>query len=425
MLDIQIIRNQTENVVKSLAAKGVPEQAVLDILDLDQKRRERQSECDTMKKDRNERSREIGERVKKGEDVSAVKEEMRRLSDRIKVLDEELREIEERQQALLLMVPNMPHSGVPVGKSETDNLVSGEWGTKPSFDFEPGPHWEIGEKLGVLDLPRATRISGAGFTMLRAGLAKLERALISWMIDVHVKEHGYTEIAPPYLVNRATMTGTGQLPKMEEDMYRCDMDDLFLIPTAEVPVTNIHSGEILGGALLPVYYVAQTPCFRREAGSYGKDTRGMTRVHQFMKVELVKFVLPETSYDELERLRRNAEEILRRLGLHYRVVQLCTGDLSFSAAKCYDLEVWAPGMQKYLEVSSCSNFEDFQARRAGIRFRREEGAKTEFVHTLNGSGLALPRTMIALLETYQTADGNVVIPEALRPWYGADRLIKG
>ncbi len=425
MLDIQIIRNQTENVVKSLATKGVPEQAVLDILDLDQKRRERQSECDTMKKDRNERSREIGERVKKGEDVSAVKEEMRRLSDRIKALDEELRDIEVKQQALLLMVPNMPHSGVPVGKTEADNLVSGEWGTKPSFDFEPRPHWEIGEKLGVLDLPRATRISGAGFTMLRAGLAKLERALISWMIDVHVQEHGYTEIAPPYLVNRTTMTGTGQLPKMEEDMYRCDMDDLFLIPTAEVPVTNIHSGEILGGALLPVYYVAQTPCFRREAGSYGKDTRGMTRVHQFMKVELVKFVLPETSYDELERLRRNAEEILRRLGLHYRVVQLCTGDLSFSAAKCYDLEVWAPGMQKYLEVSSCSNFEDFQARRAGIRFRREEGAKTEFVHTLNGSGLALPRTMIALLETYQTADGNVVIPEALRPWYGADRLIKG
>ncbi|HRR30499.1 MAG TPA: serine--tRNA ligase [Candidatus Sumerlaeia bacterium] len=422
MLDIQLIRSNPDDVKKRLRAKRVDESLVDGILNLDKRRREIQSKSDEMKKTRNERSKEIGNLVKQGQDASALKEETRLLGERIKDLDVDLKNIEEEQHQLLLTIPNMPHESVPVGESEESNAVVGEWGEKPNFHFEPKPHWEIGEKLDILDLPRATKIAGSGFPLLKGSLARLERTLISWMLDLHSREHGYVETAPPYLVNRKSMTGTGQLPKMEEDMYLCQVDDLFLIPTAEVPVTNIHADEILNGAQLPVYYVAYTPCFRREAGSHGKETRGLTRVHQFSKVELVKLVKPETSYNELETLLKNAEEVLRRLGLHYRVVALCSGDLSFSAAKCYDIEVWAPGMQKYLEVSSCSNFEDFQARRAGLKFRREAGAKPEFVHTLNGSGVALPRLMIALLETYQQPDGTVKIPDAIRGIFGADVL---
>ena len=422
MLDIHLLRENSEEMIERLKTKGVDESAVREILDLDERRRDLQSRVDEMKKTRNERSREIGQRIKAGENPETLKEEMRKLSDEIKNADSNLKELEEKQKNSLLSIPNTPHSSVPVGTSEDDNVEVDIWGEKPEFSFEPKPHWELGENLDILDFGRGAKVSGANFPLLKKGLAKLERALIAWMIDFHVKESGYTEVAPPYLVNRDTMTGTGQLPKMEEDMYLCEVDDLFLIPTAEVPVTNLHAGEILNGVMLPLYYVAQTPCFRREAGSYGKETRGLTRLHQFMKVEMVRFVLPETSYDELEKLRLNAENVLRRLGLHYRVLELCTADLSFAAARCYDLEVWAPGMQRYLEVSSCSNFEDFQARRAAIRFKREEGAKPELVHTLNGSGLALPRTMIALLETCQREDGAIIIPEVIRPYYGSDVL---
>jgi seryl-tRNA synthetase len=424
MLDIQLVRTETDSVIEKLRAKKVAEETIRKIIELDQKRRNLQQLSDEMKKKRNESSRNIGKLIKNGEDVTALKEETRRLSEEIKSSDTDLKNFADEQKKILLSVPNIPHESVPQGQSEEDNVVVSDWGEKPSFDFEPKAHWEIGENLGVLELARATKIAGTGFPLLKAGLAKLERALISWMIDLHVKEHGFVELAPPYLVNRESITGTGQLPKLEDDMYHCDEDDLFLIPTAEVPVTNFYSNEILNAVQMPVYFVAYTPCFRREAGSYGKDTRGLTRVHQFSKVELVKMVFPEDSYKELEKLRQNAETILQKLGLHYRVLELCTADLSFAAAKCYDLEVWAPGMQRYLEVSSCSNFESFQARRMGIRFRREAGAKAELVHTLNGSGLALPRTMIAIMENFQTPDGNVEIPEVLKPYYGSGIMEK-
>ena len=424
MLNIQYVRNHTDECIKRLSTKNADVTAVEELLKIDAARRDLQQKSDSMKKTRNERSKKIGELIKNGQNPASLKEEMRNLSSEIKDIDAELKELDEKQQLLLLAIPNVPHESVPVGSSEEDNAFVEEWGSKPSFDFKPLPHWDIGENLNVLDFPRATKIAGTGFPLLRAEMARLERALIAWMIDVHVKENGYEEVAPPYLVTRETITGTGQLPKMEEDMYLCNTDDLFLIPTAEVPVTNIHSGEILNAVQLPVYFVSHTPCFRREAGSYGKETRGLTRVHQFNKVELVKLSPPEKSYDELESLRKNAEDLLKRLGLHYRVLELCTADLSFAAAKCYDLEVWAPGMERYLEVSSCSNFEDFQARRMSIKFRRESGAKAELVHTLNGSGLALPRLMIALLETYQQPDGNVKIPGEIQPYFGSDLLRK-
>ncbi|MBN1901321.1 serine--tRNA ligase [Candidatus Sumerlaeota bacterium] len=424
MLDIHLIRTDALKVKEKLHSKGMTDQLIDEVLILDGRRREYQASSDELKQERNERSKKIGGLIKEGRDVTELKESVRILSDKIRKMDQDLKELEEKQHGILLSIPNLPHDTTPIGKTGEDNKFVGEWGEKPHFDFKPRCHWEIGESLDILDFPRATKITSANFPLLKGGLAKLERCLISWMIDLHVREHGFREIAPPYLVNRNAMKGTGQLPKMEEDMYHCEVDDLFCIPTAEVPVTNIHSNEILSGSDLPIYYAAYTPCFRREAGSYGKDTRGLTRVHQFSKVELVKLTLPETSYEELESLRKNAEEALRRLGLHYRIVELCAGDLSFSAAKCYDLEVWAPGMERYLEVSSCSNFEDFQARRMQIRFRREPGAKAELAHTLNGSGLALPRTLIALLETCQRADGTVTIPEVLRPYYGSDVLGK-
>jgi seryl-tRNA synthetase len=350
-------------------------------------------------------------------------EEMRAAGDEIKQMDDRIRSIEEDQQKILMTIPNIPHASTPVGQPPAGNKEVRTWGEPRKFSFKPLAHWDIGENLGIIDLKRATKITASHFVLYRGAGARLERALINFMIDLHTKKHGYTEIFPPFLVNRASMTGTGQLPKLEDDMYRLERDDLFLIPTAEVPVTNIYRDEILEEADLPVYYTAYTPCFRREAGSYGKDTRGMTRVHQFDKVEMVKFVLPETSYDEHEKLLKDAEDVLQLLEIPYRVIALCTGDISFAAAKCYDIEAWAGGQNAYLEVSSCSNFEDFQARRAGIRFRRTRDRKVEFVHTLNASGVALARTFIAILENYQNEDGTVTVPGALRPYLdGRDKI---
>lgn len=421
MLDIRLIRENPQFVKERVALKNVEVDVDL-ILRVDSRRREVLTQCDELKKERNNLSAEIGKKLKAGEDAEALKQRVRQLGDEIKALDEEAEDLEKELQNLLLRVPNLPHESVPVGKDETENRVVREWGQKPVFDFNPLPHWELGEKLGIIDFARGAKLSGSGFPVYAGQGAKLQRVLIQFMLDYHVAHHGYREVYPPFVVTRETMTGTGQLPKFEEDLYRIDSDDLFLIPTAEVPVTNLHRDEILSDPQLPLYYVAYTPCFRREAGSYGKETRGITRVHQFDKVEMVKLVRPEDSFEELEKLVRDAEEILQALGLHYRVVEICTGDLGFSNCKQYDLEVWAPGMGRYLEVSSCSNFTDFQARRANIRFRREPKAKPEFVHTLNGSGLALPRTMIAILENYQTAEGSVRIPEAIRDRMGIDLI---
>ncbi len=419
MLDLKFIRENRE-LVKAGAEKKQVTVDLDQILALDVRRRQLVSESDSLKQRRNEASREIGQRMKAGEDPAGLREEVRVLGDKIKSYDEELRQIDNDLQSLLLTVPNLPHPSVAVGTSEADNRFVREWGVKPKFDFTVRPHWEIGEMLGILDFQRATKISGSNFIMFKGLGARLERALINFMLDLHIEEHGYTEIWPPFMVNRKSMTGTGQLPKLEDDMYLVEQEDLFLNPTAEVPVTNLHQDEILNGFDLPLYYVAYTACFRREAGSYGKESRGLTRIHQFDKVEMVKFVMPESSYEELEGLLANAEDILQRLGIPYRVMELCSGDLSFAASKCYDIEAWAPGMNKYLEVSSCSNYEDFQARRAGIRFRRQARAKPEYVHTLNASGVALPRTVIALLENYQQADGSVRVPEALRPYLQTD-----
>ncbi len=419
MLDLKFIRENPE-LVKAGAQKKQVTVDLDKILSLDVRRRQLVSESDSLKQRRNEASREIGQRMKAGEDPAALREEVRAVGDKIKSFDDELRQIDNDLQSLLLTVPNLPHPSVAVGTSEADNRFVRQWGVKPKFDFTVRPHWEIGEMLGILDFQRATKISGSNFIMFKGMGARLERALINFMLDLHIDEHGYTEIWPPFMVNRKSMTGTGQLPKLEGDMYLVEQEDLFLNPTGEVPVTNLHQDEILNGFELPLYYVAYTACFRREAGSYGKESRGLTRIHQFDKVEMVKFVIPESSYEELEGLLANAEDILQRLGIPYRVMELCSADLSFAASKCYDIEVWAPGMNKYLEVSSCSNFEDFQARRAGIRFRRQARAKPEYVHTLNASGVALPRTVIALLENYQQADGSVRVPEALRPYLHSD-----
>jgi seryl-tRNA synthetase len=421
MFDLRLIREASDRVRQGLESRGA--RVDLDrILDLDRERRALVSRTDEMKKRRNEASPQIGQMKKQGLDTSELQAEIRRLGEQIKANDEQLRVIEESLHSLLLLVPNLPHESVPIGTDERANVEVRRWGEPRQMDFAPRAHWDIGEELGVFDFGRAAKLSGSGFALFTAQGARLERALINMMLDLHTREHGFTEIGPPCLATRETMTGTGQLPKMEEDMYRIDVDDLFLIPTGEVQLVNLFRDEILGAGDLPRRLTAQTPCFRREAGSYGKDVRGLIRVHQFDKVEMVSFTTPETSYEELERLLGFAEEVLRRLGLPYRVIALCTGDLAFQATKCYDIEVWAPGVGRYLEVSSVSNCGDFQARRANIRFRRDEKAKPEFVHTLNGSGLALPRTVIAVLENYQTADGAVVIPEALRPYMGCEKL---
>ncbi|MDQ1273908.1 MAG: seryl-tRNA synthetase [Planctomycetota bacterium] len=415
MLDINFIRNNPDKVKQAIDHKHENASNVDQILELDTQRRSLIHACEQLKSKRNEKSKEVSELKKNGHDASRIIEETKKIGDDVKSLEEKLKELEPQITNLLLRIPNIPAADVPIGKDASDNVIVKTWGQRKTFDFTPLPHWELGRMLNILDMERSSKISGSGFILLKGLGAKLERALYCFMLDLHTREHGYTELFPPFLVNRTSMTGTGQLPKLEEDMYRTATDDLFLVPTAEVPVTNIHRDEILSYKDLPIYYTAYTPCFRREAGSYGKDTRGIIRVHQFNKVELVKLVRPETSYTELESLLANAEKVLQLLGLEYRVAKLSTGDMSFAAAKCYDIEVWAPGLDKFLEVSSCSNFEDFQARRINIRFRDEDG-KLRFVHTLNGSGLALPRTVIAILETYQQQDGTVIIPEVLQPY---------
>ncbi|MGI6036405.1 MAG: serine--tRNA ligase, partial [Limnochordia bacterium] len=362
---------------------------------------------------------------RKGQDPGDILEQMRDVSDRIKELDGEIRELGDQINALLLRMPNIPHSSIPVGPTEAENVEVRRWGSPRKFDFEPKPHWDLGVDLGILDFERAGKVTGARFAFLKGLGAKLERAVINFMLDLHTREHGYTEIFPPFMANETSMIGTGQLPKFGEDMFKCEGSGYYLIPTAEVPVTNYHRDEILEGDALPLHYVAYSACFRAEAGAHGRDTRGLIRQHQFNKVELVKFVKPENSYDELEKLVGDAETVLQRLGLPYRVVMMCTGDVGFAAAKKYDPEVWMPSYDRYVEISSCSNFEDFQARRANIRFRPGPGEKPEFVHTLNGSGVAAGRTVAAILENYQLPDGSVEIPAALRPYMGGlDRIMK-
>lgn len=422
MIDPKYIREHGDIVRQAIANKA--ETADVDAyLKLDKEWRELLAETDELRHARNVASEEIGHLKSQKKDASDKIKTMQDVAQKIKGLEQRIRDLELTIQTILLTIPNIPHASVPVGTSEADNVEIRQWGEKKTYPFEPLPHWEIGERQDILDFQSASLISGSGFVTFKGLGAKLERALISFMLDLHIEKHGYTELSTPFIANRKSMLNTGQLPKLEEDMYLCEQDDFFLIPTGEVPVTNVHQDQILKENELPIYYTTYTPCFRREAGSYGKDTRGLIRVHQFDKVEMVKFVHPETSYDELERLLSDAEDVLQLLGLHYRVVALCTADLSFAAAKCYDIEVWAPGIETYLEVSSCSNFEAFQTRRANIRYRREETGKVEFVHTLNGSGLALPRTVIALLETYQTETGTVVVPEVLRKYLGGIETI--
>lgn len=420
MLNIKRVRENPEDVREGLRKRS-GEYDIDSVLQIDDQRRALLAEVEEKKAEKNRVSKEIPLKKKKGEDVSEIFESMRKLSDEIKGYDERLREIDEKMRDALLNIPNVPHPSVPIGKDDAENVELRKFGTPTSFDFEPKAHWDLGTDLGLLDFDRGAKLSGARFTVMTGKGARLERAIYNFMLDLHTLDQSYTEIEPPYLVNRASMTGTGQLPKFEEDMYHCEADDLFLIPTAEVPVTNLYRDDILEEKDLPVYLTAFTPCFRREAGSAGRDTRGIVRQHQFDKVELVKFVEPATSYDELEKLTDDAEEVLRRLGLPYRVVQLCTGDLGFSSAMTHDIEVWMPSYGRYVEISSCSNFEDYQARRANIRYRDSKG-KTQFVHTLNGSGLAVGRTWAAIVENYQNADGSITIPDVLVPFFGADRI---
>ncbi len=423
MLDLKFIRENKKKVKQSLKQRGM-KLDIDDLLEADRKHRQLLQEVEKLKHERNVASNEIGELKQKGQDASKLIEQMKTVSQKTHVLDAEVKEVSTNMHSLSLLVPNIPHESVPEGKGPQDNVEVRRWGETPDFGFKPLNHIEIGKILRIIDFEVSAKLSGSGFAFYRGCGARLVRALMNFMLDLHTEKHGYEEVLPPFLVNRECMVGTGQLPKYEEDMYRIDEEDLFLVPTAEVPVTNIHRGEIIKGESLPLYYAGYTACFRREAGSYGKETKGLVRVHQFDKVELVKFVRPETSYDELEKLLLDAEEVLKSLGLHYRVVNLCTADIGFAASKCYDIEVWAPGEGKYLEVSSCSNCADFQARRAGIRYRPKPGAKPEYVHTLNGSGIAFPRAIVALLETYQQQDGSVIIPEALRPYMGGMERIE-
>ena len=419
MLDLRFIRENPDRVRRAIEQRGGAVDLDL-LLTLDADRREKIGEADGLKEKRNTVSEEIGRLKKAGEDGGEAVTEMRQVSRQIKELDETIRRIEEEMQAIQIHIPNIPHESVPVGSDASANVIVKEWGKIREFDFPPKSHYEIGPALGILDFERGSRLSGANFVSFSGAGAALERALINLFLDVHASKHGYREVSVPFIVKREMMFGTGQLPKLEEDMYLVEKDDLFLVPTAEVPVTNLHRDEMLSAEDLPLRYMAYTPCFRRDAGSYGADTRGLMRIHQFDKVELVKFVNPETSYDELESLVADAESVLQLLNLPYRVAALATGDLSFAAAKCYDIEAFAPGIDKWLEVSSCSNYETFQARRMNIRFRPEKGAKPEFIHTLNGSGVALPRTVIAIIENYQTDEGTVVVPEPLRPYMGID-----
>jgi seryl-tRNA synthetase len=424
MLDARYIREHLEEVRERLALRG---QAIsLDqFVSIDSERRKTIQEWEKLRALQKKVSDEVSQKKREGKDASELISEMKKVSQEMKELDVIVQGKEKALQDFLLIVPNLPHESVPKGTDSSENAEVRRWGEIPKFDFEPKPHWDLGEELGILDFKCGAKIAGARFTLYWDLGAKLERALINFMLDLHTREHGYREVLPPFMVNRVTMTGTGQLPKFEEELFKVEGTDYFLIPTAEVPVTNIHQDEVLEENILPLYYTAYTPCFRKEAGSYGKDTRGLIRQHQFNKVELVKFTKPEHSYDELEKLLSNAEEVLKRLKLPYRVVNLCSGDLGFSASKTYDIEVWLPGQDTFKEISSCSNFEDFQARRAKIRYRISGKSKTEYVHTLNGSGLAVGRTLVAILENYQLADGSVVIPEVLRPYmYGVEKIEK-
>jgi len=425
MLDLRMIRQDPDRVRQGVKNKGDNPALVDELLAVDERRRALVTDVEQLKAKRNAVSEEIARLKREKQDAQSLVEEMREVSSRIKEMDAELREVEEKLQYLLLRIPNIPHESVHVGASEAENKEIRRWGEPRQFDFEPLPHWELGVKLDIMDFERAAKVTGSRFYFLKGLGARLERALISFMLDLHVQEHGYTEVLPPYIVNQYSALGTGQLPKFGEDMFKLEGLDYYLIPTAEVPVTNLYRDEILDMEQLPIYHVAYSACFRSEAGSAGRDTRGMIRVHQFDKVELVKFVLPETSYDELEKLTNDAEDVLRRLGLPYRVTQMCTADLGFTAAKKYDPEVWMPSYGRYVEISSCSNFEDFQARRANIRFRRERGAKPEYVHTLNGSGIAVGRCLAAIIENYQQEDGSVIIPEVLRPYMGGLERIGG
>jgi seryl-tRNA synthetase len=414
MLDWKWVRENKDRVQETLKKRNMDTGFVEELFRIDEIRRSLQKEVDELKNQKNQLSRSVGMWKKEGKDIGPLLQEIEGISGKIEALDEKLKEVEKSWEEKLLFLPNLPHHTVPVGQGEEDNPEVRRWGEPRRFDFPPRPHFELGEELGILDFERGAKIASSRFTVLKKAGALLERALVNFMLDLHTREHGYIEVFPPFLVNTKTMTGTGQLPKFYDDLYHCQ-DDLHLIPTAEVPVTNLHAGEILAEEDLPLYYVAYSACFRREAGSYGKDVRGLIRQHQFNKVELVKFAHPDNSYEELEGLLRDAEKVLQLLELPYRVVILCTGDLGFSAAKTYDIEVWIPSQERYREISSCSNFEDFQARRANIRFRTAEG-KLAYVHTLNGSGLAVGRTLVAILENYQQKDGTVLIPEALRPY---------
>ncbi|WP_069650432.1 serine--tRNA ligase [Caloranaerobacter ferrireducens] len=423
MLDIKRIRNNPDEVRKALEKRGLGSE-IDEVLKLDEKRRKLLVQVEEMKARQNAVSKEIPKLKKEGKDVSEVLNEMKELSQKIKDIDVLVKEIDNQLREALLRIPNTPHPNIPIGDSDEDNVEIRRWGTPTKFEFEPKAHWDIGADLDILDFERASKITGSRFALFKGYGAMLERALINFMINLHTREHGFTEIMPPFMVNRDSMTGTGQLPKFEEDAFRLPSKDFFLVPTAEVPVTNIHRDEILKEEMLPIYYVAYTPCFRQEAGSAGRDTRGLIRNHQFDKVELVKIVKPENSYNELETLTNCAEKVLQLLKLPYRVVELCSGDLGFSSAKTYDIEVWMPSYNRYVEISSCSNFEDYQARRLNMRYRPNDKGKATFVHTLNGSGLAVGRTFAAILENYQQEDGSVVIPEVLRPYMGGLEVIK-
>lgn len=421
MIDPKLVREQIDLIQQALKNRG-SSYDTRKLVNLDERRRQLIVESEKMKNEKNVLSDEIARARKTGEDISDKIQHLKILGQRIGVLDGDLRNIEKELEEITLVIPNIPHNSVPVGENEEHNTVVKTYGEKPSFSFEPIAHWDLGEKLDILDFKRAAKITGARFALYKSYGALLERSLINFMLDLHVQKHGYTEVLPPFMVNRTSMTGTGQLPKFEEELFHLEDPDYFLIPTAEVPVTNIYADEILKEDILPVKFVAYTPCFRKEAGAHGKDTRGLTRQHQFNKVELVKFSHPDTSYDELEGLLLDAEDVLRQLNIHYRVSLLCTGDLGFSSAKTYDIEVWLPGQNIYREISSCSNFESFQARRAKIRYKKANG-KVELLHTLNGSGLAIGRTVMAVMENYQLEGGSIIVPDVLRPYmHGLERI---
>lgn len=423
MLDLKLMQKNPDLVRESLKKRG-SKIDVQEFLNLDERRKSLIAEGEALKAERNAAGPEIAKCKKSGQDASALLARMTEVSERVKTLDAELAEVETAERDWLMSVPNMPHESVPVGASEADNPVVRAWGEKPVMDFEPKEHWDLGTALGGLDFERAAKLAGSRFALSFGWCARLERALAQFMLDTQTTLHGYTEVIPPYIVNRRTMTGTGQLPKFEEDLFKLEGVDSFLIPTAEVPLTNIYAGEVIDEAALPVKFCAHTPCFRSEAGSYGKDTKGLIRLHQFHKVEMVNFAHPDTSYEALEAMTAAAEKILQLLGIHYRVIELCTGDMGFGATKTYDIEVWLPGQNQYREISSCSNCGDFQARRADIRFRSPGSKKNQYVHTLNGSGLAVGRCLVAVMENGQRADGSIVIPDALKPYMGGLEVVE-